>query len=121
MHSVRVTNGGPAASAQGRIPGLSGRTASRAFGYREDTMDTFTYDLRVQDCTRQQLAGYARTLAGPGAVSVRPIDPQGGVTSHSYRLVVRPGAGGTDAATTIARLAWMLNATGRFVSVRQQV
>jgi hypothetical protein len=81
-------------------------------------VDTFTYDLRVQDCTRGRLAGYARALAGPGTVSVRPIDPAGGGRFASYRLVVRPGQGGWDAATIVSTLTWMLNATGRFVSVR---
>jgi hypothetical protein len=82
-------------------------------------MDTYTFDLRVQDCSRGRLAGYARTLAGPGAVSVRPIDDDAGARFCSYRLVVRPTPGGADPATIVSTLAWLLNATGRFVSVRQ--
>lgn len=81
-------------------------------------MDTFTYDLRVQDCSRGRLAGYARTLAGPGTVSVRPIDAAPGGRFGSYCLVVRPSPGDPDPATIVSTLTWMLNATGRFVSVR---
>jgi len=80
-------------------------------------MNTFTYDLRVEDCSRDQLASYARTLAAPAIVGVQPLERKG-EGFVSYRLVVRPATDGADGATIVSALAWMLNATGRFVSVR---
>jgi hypothetical protein len=81
-------------------------------------MNTFTYDLRVRGCTRQQLVSYARTLTERPAVSIQPIDvPPTGQTA-GYRVVVRTGAHDVDAATIVAKLAWLLSAAGRLVSVR---
>lgn len=81
-------------------------------------MDTFTYDLRVRDCTREQLASYARAAAPRPGVGIQPLDAPPGGAAGSYRVVVRPDAHGADAATTIAVLAWMLSAAGRLLSVR---
>jgi hypothetical protein len=80
-------------------------------------MDTFTYDLRVQGCTHRRLTAYARAVTGRPAMSLQPVD----APSHgpaAYRLVVRPDAHGTDAATTVASLAWMLRAAGHLISLR---
>jgi len=81
-------------------------------------VNTYSYDLRVRDCSRHRLAGFARTLAGAGTVSVQPVDAPADGATAAYRLVVRPGDHGTDAATIVATLAWMLSATGRLLSVR---
>jgi len=85
-------------------------------------MNTFTYDLRVRGCTRQQLVSYARTLTERPAVSIQPIDvpPSGSTAGQTagFRVVVRPGAHDVDAATIVAKLAWLLSAAGRLVSVR---
>jgi hypothetical protein len=80
-------------------------------------MSTFTYDLRVQGCTHRQLSAYARAVTGRPAISLQPVDaPAEGPAA--YRVVVRPAAHGTDAATTVATLAWMLRAAGRLISLR---
>ena len=80
-------------------------------------MDTFTYDLRVRGCTHRQLVAYARAVTGRPAMSIQPVDaPADGPAA--YRLVVRPAAHGTDAATTVASFAWLLKAAGRLISLR---
>ncbi|MDR6969898.1 hypothetical protein [Leifsonia shinshuensis] len=81
-------------------------------------MSTFTYDLRVQGCTRTRLAAYARSLSERPVLSIQPIDAPADASHGAYRVVVRPDGQGLDAATTIARLAWLLKATGRLVSVQ---
>ncbi len=80
-------------------------------------MHTFTYDLRVRGCTHRQLTAYARAVSGRPAMTIQPVDaPAEGPAG--YRVVVRPTAHGTDAATTVAAFAWMLDAAGHLISLR---
>jgi hypothetical protein len=75
-----------------------------------------TYDVRVRQCTAEQLASYARTATLRGAIVVERIDASPNARRGAYRITVCPDRDGPDAATTMAALTWSLRATGRLIS-----